>query len=81
MSDLATIFKKLGWIFVAIALNVVLIGIGALWMKVGPDAIALLLDPSNAMIWLTTALTFAPAIGSFYGARLIRRRQGQASRD
>ncbi len=81
MSDLARVFRILGWVFLAVALNIVLIGIGALWMKIGPDAIDLLLDPSNAVIWLTTALTFAPAIGSFYAARLIRRREGSASRD
>jgi polyferredoxin len=74
MNDPAKTFRKLGWVFLAIALNIVGIGIGALWMKVGPAALPLLLDPSNAFIWLTTALTFAPALGSFYAARLFRRR-------
>lgn len=81
MNDLARVFRVLGWVFLAIAVNIVLIGVGALWMKVGPAAIELLLDPSNAVIWLTTALTFAPAIGSFYAARLMRRRQESASQD
>ena len=75
MSDLVRVFRTLGWVFLAIAVNIVLIGVGALWMKVGPAAIDLLLDPANAVIWLTTALTFAPAVGSFYAARLMRRRQ------
>lgn len=74
MSDLPRLFRTLGWVFLAIALNIVLIGVGALWMKIGPAAIDLLLDPGNAVIWLTTALTFAPAVGSFYAARLMRRR-------
>lgn len=75
MDDLPRVLRTLGWVFLAIAVNIVIIGVGALWMKIGPAAIDLLLDPSNAMIWLTTALTFAPAIGSFYAARLMRRRQ------
>lgn len=78
MSDLPRFFRRLGWVFLAVALNIVLIGVGALWMKIGPAAIGVLLDPGNAVIWLTKALTFAPAIGSFYAARLFRRRQSGA---
>ncbi len=74
MNDLARRFRLLGWVFLAVAVNVVGIGIGALWMKAGPAALAMLTSPSNALIWLTSALTFAPAIGSFYAARLMRRR-------
>jgi len=75
MNDLPRVLRTLGWVFLALALNIVLISVGALWMKIGPATIGLLLDPGNAVIWLTTALTFAPAIGSFYAARLMRRRQ------
>ncbi len=75
MNDLPRVFRMLGWVFLAVAINIVLIGVGVLWMKVGPAAVGLLLDPANAVIWLTTALTFAPAVGSFYAARLLRRRQ------
>ncbi|AUB79035.1 MULTISPECIES: hypothetical protein [Spiribacter] len=74
MNDLPRLLRTLGWVFLALALNIVVIGIGALWMKIGPATIGLLLDPGNAVIWLTTALTFAPAVGSFYAARLMRRR-------
>ncbi|MDR9433528.1 MAG: hypothetical protein RI539_05595 [Spiribacter sp.] len=75
MNDPVKTFRRLGWVFLAIALNIVGIGIGALWMKVGPAALSMLMDPANAFIWLTTALTFAPAIGSFYASRLFARRQ------
>ncbi len=81
MNDLARVFRILGWVFLAIAVNIVGIGIGALWMKIGPETINLLLDPSNAVIWLTTLLTFTPAVGSFYASWLIRRREAKASQD
>ena len=74
MDDLPRVLRTLGWVFLAIAVNIVIIGVGALWMKIGPAAIDLLLDPSNAMIWLTTALTFAPGLRSFYAPPLMRRR-------
>jgi len=75
MTDLVRVFRRLGWIFLAIAINIVVIGVGALWLEAGQAGIEALFAPSNAWIWLTTALTFAPAVGSFYAAWLFNRRQ------
>ncbi|MEX0383690.1 hypothetical protein [Spiribacter pallidus] len=77
MGDLPKVFRILGWVFLALAVNIVGISVGALWMKLGPATVDLLLDPANATIWLTTALTFVPAIGSFYAAYLLRRREAR----
>lgn len=75
MTDLVRVFRRLGWIFLAIAINIVVIGVGALWLEAGQAGIDALFAPSNAWIWLTTALTFAPAVGSFYAAWLFNRRR------
>ncbi|MRH78951.1 hypothetical protein GH984_09590 [Spiribacter sp. C176] len=77
MTDLGRIFRRVGWIFLAIAVNIVVIGVGALWLEAGQAGIEALFDPANAWIWLTTALTFAPAVGSFYASWLFNRRSAE----
>lgn len=74
MNEPARFQQKLGWIFLAIALNVVVIGTGALWMTAGIAGLRALVQPSNAWIWIAILATFAPAIASFYTAWLLRRR-------
>ncbi len=66
--------RRLGWIFLAVAINIVVIGTGALYMTAGLPGVMVLFDPSNVWIWLAILATFAPAIASFYTAYLLRRR-------
>lgn len=75
MDPMIRTLRIVGWVFLAIAVNVVAWGVGTLWMEAGPAGVQALLDPANAMVWFTTLLTFAPAVASFYAAYLLRRRQ------
>lgn len=66
--------RRLGWIFLAVAVNIVGIGTGALYMTAGMAGVSALFNPSNARMWVAILATFAPAIASFYTAHLLRRR-------
>ena len=74
MTSLVAAQRKLGWIFLAVAINVVVIGTGALYMTAGTRGVMALLDPANAWVWIAILITFAPAVASFYTAYLLRRR-------
>ena len=74
MKSAVQLQRRLGWIFLAIAVNIVVIGTGALWMTAGLAGLMALFQPSNLWIWIAILATFAPAIASFYTAHLLRRR-------
>ncbi|PWG62490.1 hypothetical protein [Sediminicurvatus halobius] len=75
MDPMIRTLRIVGWVFLAIAVNVVAWGVGTLWLEAGPAGIQALLDPANAVVWITTLLTFAPAVASFYAAYLLKRRE------
>lgn len=63
MKFLSILFKVLGYIWLVLAVIIILIGIGAVWMKQGFSAVQEILSPFNFANWILTLLTIAPGIG------------------
>ena len=54
----------LGYVWLVLAVLLILVGIGGVWMKEGFGGVMTLLSPFNFANWFVTALTVAPGIAA-----------------
>jgi len=60
---LSILFKVLGYIWLILAVIVILIGLAGVWMKQGFSGVQEILSPFNFTNWFLTLVTIAPGIG------------------
>ena len=63
MSFLSILCKVLGYIWIVIAVIVIVLGMAGVWIKQGFSGIQEILSPFNFANWLLTLITIAPGIG------------------
>jgi hypothetical protein len=54
--------RVFGYVWLVLAIILILVGIGGVWMKEGFGGVKELLSPFNFANWFVTALTLAPGI-------------------
>lgn len=64
MKAVITTLKAFGYVWLCLAVLIILVGIAGVWMDKGFSGVQDLLSPFNIANWLVTALTLAPGVGA-----------------
>jgi hypothetical protein len=67
--------RVFGYVWLVLAVLLILVGIVGEWMKEGFGGVQELLSPFNLANWFVTALTLAPGIGALMWANKLEERR------
>jgi len=73
------LLKGFGYIWVALGVIAILIGIAGTWMKGGFSAVQDLMNPFNVVNWVIMAITLAPGVGALTWAKSLTEKQANAT--
>ncbi|MBM3358725.1 MAG: hypothetical protein FJY54_13500 [Betaproteobacteria bacterium] len=69
------LLKVFGYVWLTLAVLLILAGIAGTWMKGGFSAVQELLSPFNVINWLVTVITLAPGLGALAWAEKLKARK------